>query len=364
MSGEEIGINYNLQAMKRIIFITVILSINILCFPVNVYGRIIEKPAVSTSFTKDAFISVINITSNSTDVTVDVSPILSESTYLVSISSKACVSYINPESGTSETKQIIGISDTFGVPLVLGKEYDKLPRNSFILKFPALPEGVERINLIEEGEWEWYGIDIAPEDKEESVSGMFSSADFDSDDEVLEVDTVCADTIDGDWDEYNPDYDDEYAVTSVAGIEFGDDRSTVMSQLHSRFGYSEEDEGNIVTFLNINVGGIQYNYAEFYFLKEKFVGAVLTKYFSINNFQTAKNYRDRIARQYGQKYRNITSEIDRNGMKYYLCGRLDYGFYPIIIDIQKSRGRDGVYRYYLKVKYNAYLIYAALESDI
>ena len=129
--------------------------------------------------------------------------------------------------------------------------------------------------------------------------------------------------------------------------------------------YSKEQSNDfIVTFLNINVGGIQYNYAEFYFLKEKFVGAVLTKYFSINNFQTAKNYRDRIARQYGQKYRNITSEIDRNGMKYYLCGRLDYGFYPIIIDIQKSRGRDGVYRYYLKVKYNAYLIYAALESDI
>lgn len=183
------------------------------------------------------------------------------------------------------------------------------------------------------------------------------------DEDTIAVDTVAVDTIDF-YEEYNPNYDNDYAVTSVAGIDFGDSKETVMSELHSRFGYDDKDEGNMITFYEISIGGVDYSFAHFFFLKGKFVSATLTKYFPVNNFQAAKNYRDRIARQYGSKYRNIISRTDKNGIKYYLCGRLDVFLYPIEILLEKTKGKDGISRYYVSVNYYSHRINAALNDDI
>lgn len=183
------------------------------------------------------------------------------------------------------------------------------------------------------------------------------------------VDTAAVDTVD--WEDYSevshydPDFDDIFKVTSVAGVSFGTSRSTALSALRSRFNYSDVDEGNCVTFWDdVSIGGINYNYARFYFIDDKLAAASLVKYFSIKNFQAAKNLRDRIAGQYHMKYRNMYSNTDHNGIKFYQCGRLDFIWYPIKIYINKGKGVDGIMRYYVTVDYFSHKIGSALNEDI
>lgn len=187
------------------------------------------------------------------------------------------------------------------------------------------------------------------------------------DEDAVDVDTAAVDTVDCEVSHYNPDFDDRFKVTSVAGVSFGTSRSSALSALRSRFNYNDVDEGNCVTFYDdVSIGGVNYNYARFYFNNDKLVAASLVKYFSIKNFQAAKNLRDRIAGQYLMKYRNMYSNTDHNGIKFYQCGRVDLMLfrYPIAIYITKSKGRDGIMRYYVTVDYYSYKMSSALNEDI
>lgn len=365
--------------MKRILFIltTILSTVILLLFTTAADARKIETPTVSTSFTQSAKISDITLDASSTIITLDVSPTLSKSDKWVSISSNTYISYINPGTGASETKTITAVTNASGTALVFGHHYYSLPNNAFVLKFPALPDGVERINLIENGEWEWYGIDIAPEEKEEEVtSGIFSSADFDDDEteDYAAMDTVAVDDMDGDEDDYEGrliNSLDEVTpeVTSVAGIDFGISKSEFKTKLHERFGYDhdEVDEGNIYHICDVRIGQVDYSFANFYFVNGKLDAASLEKYYPVSKFQEAKNQRDNVANLYRYKYPNISSQIDKDGRKYYLGGKPDnplFPLYPIKISVEKSKGRDGVTRYYLMVVYFGYKMGGVVVDDI
>lgn len=191
--------------------------------------------------------------------------------------------------------------------------------------------------------------------------------------DTLAVDTVCdIDYIDDDgviystWGNfvpaYNPDYDDDYAVTTVAGVDFGDSRYTAISKFKSRFGYQYIDNGTNITFYSPNVGGNDFTYGEFYFDNDMFAAAQLIKVFKSNEFAKAKQFRDLLATQYGTKYKNINSRIDKDGYKYYRCGRLVKNAYPIIIYVFKGQSKGGQMMYYVHVDY--FDIDSSLNNDI
>lgn len=199
-----------------------------------------------------------------------------------------------------------------------------------------------------------------------------------SNDYFVDYDTVAVDTvpdidfIDEDgvihsaWGEfvpaYNLDYNDDYAVTSVAGVDFGDSRYTAMSKFQSRFGYHYTDNGTNITFYSPNIGGHEFTFGEFYFDNNKFAAAQLIKVFKSNEFTKAKQFRDLLATQYGAKYKNINSCIDKNGYKYYRCGRIVKNAYPIMIYVFKGQSKGGQMMYYVHVDY--FDIDSSLNNDI
>lgn len=80
----------------------------------------------------------------------------------VRISPQTRIEYNNPQTGVLETRQILRLRDANGGSLSMGTKYTYLPSNMFWLEFPALPRSIKKINLIEEGKWKWYGINITP----------------------------------------------------------------------------------------------------------------------------------------------------------------------------------------------------------
>lgn len=169
-------------------------------------------------------------------------------------------------------------------------------------------------------------------------------------------------TVFGQTNEYDPDYDIDYKVTSVAGVKFGAPEYSVKSELRSRLGYNNKDFGSYITYFEPTIGGTTYNFGDFYFADGKFVAAELTKVFPLSQFQKAKDFRDMVALQYGMKYENIHSKIDNNGYKYYVCGMVEDDRYPILISLLKGKSNDGKIRYYVTVEY--YSIQEALRDDI
>lgn len=177
--------------------------------------------------------------------------------------------------------------------------------------------------------------------------------------DTAEVDTSSYDYVEdnvfygigGNIPKYDPDYDDDYAVTSVAGADFGDSRDLVMSKLKSRFGYDYTNNGASVSFFEPTLGGYDYTYGEFYFMKDKFVAAQFVRIFPLNEFVKAKKFRDSVAGQYGLKYKNIKSRIDKKGFKYYICGQVVNNRYPIMISLRKSESKGGKWYYYVYTDY-------------
>lgn len=180
-------------------------------------------------------------------------------------------------------------------------------------------------------------------------------------DEVIEelVEEVAEEVVE----EYDPDYDADYEVVSVAGVKFNDIRYNVVSKLKERFGYDNiKDNGSVFTVYEPNIGGINFKYADFFFNNSRLIAATLVKNFKLSEFNLAKKDRDAIAQQYGLKYKNIKSKIDKNGIKYYICGMVENNRYPIIITLRKGLSNGGTTYYYLEVRY--FDILPSLNSDI
>ncbi len=151
---------------------------------------------------------------------------------------------------------------------------------------------------------------------------------------------------------YEPDLDVEYKVTSVAGIRFGMDKYSAHFMLKNRFGYHYKEDGNIITYYNITIGSIEYEFADFYFSNKGLCSVRLSKHFALSQFEKAKQMRDDIAYCYGLKYKNIKSRVDqKTKIKYYVCGMVENHAYPIIINLEKSTSKGGDSFYYVIVEY-------------
>ena len=63
-----------------------------------------------------------------------------------------------------------------------------------------------------------------------------------------------------------PVNDSVVAVKSVAGCNFGDDKSAVLTKLTARFGKRPyENTNNVLGFDGVEIGGRKYDYVEFFF---------------------------------------------------------------------------------------------------
>ena len=118
-----------------------------------------ENPVVDNTRATGAYVASVIVSPDITAIALGVSIGYGK---WVRISPQTRIEYNNPQTGALETRQILRLRDDNGGSLSMGTKYTYLPSNMFWLEFPALPRNVKKINLIEEGKWKWYGINITP----------------------------------------------------------------------------------------------------------------------------------------------------------------------------------------------------------
>lgn len=148
-------------------------------------------------------------------------------------------------------------------------------------------------------------------------------------------------------------------VKSVAGIEFGTDKQTAISDLIDHFGYDYKEEGDAIIFYNVTIGGIYYDFANFYFRYSKFVSADFYSAYTLSKVNDAKDKRESIYNVYIKKYFVVEERTNEAGFKYYVIGASVYkddNHYPIMIYISKSESKGGDMFYYVHTKYYPHLL--------
>ena len=98
---------------------------------------------------------------------------------------------------------------------------------------------------------------------------------------------------------------------SVLGINFGSSYETVKEKLQQRFGrYSIHEDNGDLWMSKLKMGGIEFDYADFYFQYSPnsstswFNAARFQKFYSLNDVDTAKRDRDIIFSFIKEKYVN------------------------------------------------------------
>ena len=144
--------NIILIDMKKVLFL--LYFIGITCM---MSAQITENPVVDNSRTTSAYVGAVLVSPDVTTIALSVS---FAGYSWITISPSTRIEYNNPQTGTLETRRILRLQDVNSRTLSLGTKYYFLPSNMAMLVFPSIPRGVRKINLIEEGEWKWYGINI------------------------------------------------------------------------------------------------------------------------------------------------------------------------------------------------------------
>ena len=137
----------------------VLLLILFMGFVCKTNAQITENPVVDNSRATGAYVAGVIVSPDITAIALGVSIGYGR---WARISPQTRIEYSNPQTGLLETKQILRLRDANGGSLSMGTKYTYLPSNMFWLEFPALPRNVKKINLVEEGKWKWYGINITP----------------------------------------------------------------------------------------------------------------------------------------------------------------------------------------------------------
>lgn len=137
----------------------VFLTLLMMGFFFSINAQITENPVVDNTRATAAYVAGVIVSPDITAIALGVSIGYGE---WVRISPQTRIEYNNPQTGALETRQILRLRDANGGSLSMGTKYTYLPSNMFWLEFPALPRNVKKINLIEEGKWKWYGINITP----------------------------------------------------------------------------------------------------------------------------------------------------------------------------------------------------------
>lgn len=128
-------------------------------FTCKLNAQITENPTVDNTRAKGAFIGGVIVAPEITAVGLNISFVGYK---WITISPSTRIEYHNPQTGILESRQILRLENYNGATLNLGTKYYSLPSNMAILIFPSIPRGVRKINLIEEGNWKWYGINFTP----------------------------------------------------------------------------------------------------------------------------------------------------------------------------------------------------------
>ncbi len=140
--------------MKKVCFL--ILLIGLTC---KMNAQMTENPTVDNTRATGAYIGAVIVTPDLTAIGLNV-------TFAgydwITISPSTRIEYNNPQTGSLETRRILRMENINGGTLSMGTKYYYLPSNVAMLVFPSIPKGVRKINLIEEGKWKWYGINITP----------------------------------------------------------------------------------------------------------------------------------------------------------------------------------------------------------
>lgn len=146
---------------------------------------------------------------------------------------------------------------------------------------------------------------------------------------------------------------------SVLGIEFGSNKSTVISKLRERFGYSNVTENNgIVEVDNPSLGGFNFKYATFEFQydngKTYLSYANFETFYKIGQESIAKSDRDYLISLMKPKYKNsIGNYINEDRFKCYKFGTnpKDMSKALGLIRLKRDTGVDGIKRLYLILSY-------------
>lgn len=150
-------------------------------------------------------------------------------------------------------------------------------------------------------------------------------------------------------------------VTSVAGLNFGTDYYKAKNYLTNHFGYNnyEQTGDYLLTFRNVMVGGIFYDFADFYFKNNKFIAAYLYCAYDLTALDKAQKKREEIFEIYQKKYWKYKERI-ANGLKVYGMGTSMYDYdtdiFPISIIVEKGENIAGRERYFAGVAYYNHLI--------
>ncbi len=137
----------------------VFLTLLMMGFFFSINAQITENPVVDNTRATGAYVVGVIVSPDITAIALGVSIGYGE---WVRINPQTRIEYNNPQTGVLETRQILRLRDANGGSLSMGTKYTYLPSNMFWLEFPALPRSIKKINLIEEGKWKWYGINITP----------------------------------------------------------------------------------------------------------------------------------------------------------------------------------------------------------
>ena len=150
--------------MKRFLFFTTLFICNI-----SAFSQTTQNPHVERNKNHGARISWIDCTStDQTIVGIDFTNVFYWYSW-VAITPNTYIEYINPTTGMSETKTILCLQTVTGQILSFGTKYthQQLPYYTMVLRFPNLPVGVIRINLIENcaGGFRWNGINFTAKEQ-------------------------------------------------------------------------------------------------------------------------------------------------------------------------------------------------------
>lgn len=126
---------------------------------VNLYSQTTINPTVNGTSASNATIGFVIVSPEKTVVGINVLLGYGNRAW---ISAKTTIQYNDPNTGSLITLPINRLTDINQNDLVLGNKYNYLPSNMFILNFPAIPRNVSRINLKEDKDWMWYGINFNP----------------------------------------------------------------------------------------------------------------------------------------------------------------------------------------------------------
>ena len=150
-----------------------------------------------------------------------------------------------------------------------------------------------------------------------------------------------------------PDFAEENKVYGVAGVKFGDSKTSVKNVIYTKSDRIVNEDTHSITFRNTRIGGITYDFAIFYFASNQLVSVNLQNAFYSWRKEEALMQFESVKSQYARKYSNLQLLKDEEDLKGYNCGAYidGYDYLPILISFQKSLSQGGDIMYYVEVDY-------------